>query len=738
MSQFFALLRCKLFFYNRPKGFLFGAKFLLMLFILAGVSLLAFVHVSPTASMQSSTSNQIGRLTSMGNGQRRTFYEYDTLGRVTRAAHKLDDNTQREFVTAYGYPHNPASTTGPGTVIVSESFPDGERVDYSYDTGGAQQTVRTTPFGGPTQNIVNKVLRNARGQISRVEYGNNAVTTYRYQGDDAGDVPSLRLKQSRTDISGVKQQEFFYTFDANGNVTGVTDGFNSVLTANYGYDSLDQLTSMTTPSNGTTLTYNYDKLGNLTNKEGATQTYGGAQSCTGCEPNRGPHALATSRGVTHNYDANGNLITSSDGTAITWNSENMATKVVQGGVTKYQKFFLGESLWKKVESGLTTYYLPSLRIENGQYRKFFGGFAERSPDGTIKFYHGDHLGSSSLVTDANGTVVRRQAYMPYGEDRYVSGVFSPKYQFNFKEKESTGFYDYGARLYNPATGRWLSADTMTVDGLNRYAYVSNNPLRYRDPTGHFQQDTIEAHKESWRVFLDAIGSVKMKNETLTIFLKGIYNDGMEPALDGKIKKYNKTNHAVGVPNANGAVDAAVPQNNDRAVNTFGKMLGTLRADKTLQPRVSIVTHSNGFMTLYEALRRSGTAINPSAITMIAPNAIGVTGSNLSRIDYVMSMTGNAKIKFILSTGDPFSGTFVTSARQLLRHFERGENTDPRVSISMVRLVNPIDGHQIHSIADALNNGGEVILMSGGRLSPEGARILGPGYRSRGTWIGSNR
>jgi RHS repeat-associated protein len=77
--------------------------------------------------------------------------------------------------------------------------------------------------------------------------------------------------------------------------------------------------------------------------------------------------------------------------------------------------------------------------------------------------------------------------MPYGADRAPTpvGTFTPKLQFNFKEKETTtGLYDYGGRMYNPATGRWLSADTSIEDGLNRYAYVTNNPVKYSDPTGH--------------------------------------------------------------------------------------------------------------------------------------------------------------------------------------------------------------------------------------------------------------
>src|SRR5262249_604774 len=115
----------------------------------------------------------------------------------------------------------------------------------------------------------------------------------------------------------------------------------------------------------------------------------------------------------------------------------------------------GESLWKKVEQGVTTYYLPSMRIENGVARKYYGTFAERQEGGDrqLRFYHPDHLGSSSVMTDQGGAVIRRGSYFPWGQDRGVDGTFTPKLQFNFKEKEATGFYDYGARLYDSVTGR---------------------------------------------------------------------------------------------------------------------------------------------------------------------------------------------------------------------------------------------------------------------------------------------
>jgi RHS repeat-associated protein len=415
--------------------------------------------------------NPIGRVTSAGNGQMRRFYEYDPLGRVARTEHRLDGGGYI-FTTTFGYPQG-IGTAGPGTVLRTQSFPDGEAVAFGYDASGAQRTITTTRPGTVTpQDVVRDIRRNARGETISVTYGNGVVSTHSYN-----DTTDLRLNRIQTTNGTGLVQDYLYGFDANGNVTSLSDGLVPSFSATYGYDSLDRLTSMTS---GSVVSYQYDSVGNLINKEGTVQTYGG----TG----RGPHALATAGATAYTYDFNGNVAVTSAGLALTWNAENMATQASLGGVVKNRKSFVGEELWKKLEGGTTTLYLPSLLLENGVPRKFFGIFAERSPDGSLKFYHGDHLGSSTVVTDATQAVVHRIAYMPYGADRGVAGgSFAPRYQFNFKEKESTGLYDYGARLYDPATGRWLSADSSLQDGPNRYAYVSDNPLAYVDPTGHFEE-----------------------------------------------------------------------------------------------------------------------------------------------------------------------------------------------------------------------------------------------------------
>jgi RHS repeat-associated protein len=456
-----------------------------------------------------SQSNLVGRVVSTGDGRARRFESYDGHGRSVSTKHVLD-GLSYQYDTAYGFPCASDACTnavgaGDGPVVVSQTFPDSEVVRYTYDAGGAEQSVTATPSGGATQTIVSRILRNARGQTTEVDYGDGTSTTHYYN-----DGTNLRLNQLETFLTATPStilQLYTYAFDGNGNVTGVNDYCNEASTVacttsapntvyswSYQYDSRNQLVKGT--RNGVVYSYTYDALGNLTNKEGVTQTY--FPSGAGLPR---PHALSAVGAVTYAYDANGN-VSGTNGAAtnlaIAWSADDMPERTVYGSVTT-TKSFLGESLWKKVQGTSTTYYLPSLRVENGAHRKFYGGFAERdisdttgcttnSIFGCLKFYHGDHLGSSTLATNAAGSVVHRESYKPYGESLLSTppGPFTPENQFAFKEREKdgSGLYDFGARMYNPATARFLSADSDDADGLNRYAYVKNNPLAYTDPTGH--------------------------------------------------------------------------------------------------------------------------------------------------------------------------------------------------------------------------------------------------------------
>jgi RHS repeat-associated protein len=82
----------------------------------------------------------------------------------------------------------------------------------------------------------------------------------------------------------------------------------------------------------------------------------------------------------------------------------------------------------------------------------------------------------------------RTGYDPYGAVHY-GGALPTDFTFTGQRAEGFGLYDYRARWYDPALGRFVSADTVVPEpgnpqALNRYAYVTNNPLRYTDPSGH--------------------------------------------------------------------------------------------------------------------------------------------------------------------------------------------------------------------------------------------------------------
>ena len=115
------------------------------------------------------------------------------------------------------------------------------------------------------------------------------------------------------------------------------------------------------------------------------------------------------------------------------------------------------------------------------------------PNDTTKeetfFYHSDHLGSTSYITDDRGNITQYDAYLPYGEllvDEHSSSEDLP-YKFNGKQfDEETGLYYYGARYMNPVTGLWYGVDPLAekYQSIGGYVYCIGNPVKYFDPDGN--------------------------------------------------------------------------------------------------------------------------------------------------------------------------------------------------------------------------------------------------------------
>jgi len=104
--------------------------------------------------------------------------------------------------------------------------------------------------------------------------------------------------------------------------------------------------------------------------------------------------------------------------------------------------------------------------------------AKINETGNITYYHSDHLGSTSIMTDSRGEVVEEQKNLPFGE--LIQG--DERYGFTMKELDETDLQYFGVRYYNPEVGRFLTIDPL-LQYASPYIYAGDNPLRYVDPTG---------------------------------------------------------------------------------------------------------------------------------------------------------------------------------------------------------------------------------------------------------------
>jgi len=128
---------------------------------------------------------------------------------------------------------------------------------------------------------------------------------------------------------------------------------------------------------------------------------------------------------------------------------------------------------------------------------------------SLYYYHPDHLGSASVITDGNGNLREHTEYFAFGETWVQEGA-SKKTPFMYTGKEldqETGLYYYGARYYDPRTSVWQSVDPILEKylpsgdpekdknlpgmggvfnpiNLSVYAYSHHNPVSYLDPDGN--------------------------------------------------------------------------------------------------------------------------------------------------------------------------------------------------------------------------------------------------------------
>jgi RHS repeat-associated protein len=438
----------------------------------------------------------IGFRTSMADGTSTnpTSWEYDARGRLVKETKWIDSQS---FTTEWDY--NSAD------LPIWMKYPDTEVVNYEYDA-------RMLPISvtGKANYVTSMAYDSAGRMISRT-LSNGLTQAFGYYGwsEKVNNVgQGARLKTLMTGTL----QNLAYQYDAVGNVTQIVNSAASE-TNTYQYDELNRLRFWTL--NNVTEEYSYDTAGNLDVKNGMDLNYDDADHV---------HAV-THIGETQKYwyDENGNQETriyGADTYTQVYDAENRMVEVKKGINTIAKFTYNGDGQKVKSEVNGETVYLV-----NGYYEKkgseitkyYFAGASRIAmrkytiPQSMeLEYMLGDHLGSTSITTDTTGAKVSEMRYTPWGEVRYhwvdEDLITDPAYklpvytftgQRSFMDDPSTtavegfGLLDYNARMYDPAIGRFVSADSIVaggVQGYDRFNYVGNAPTVYTDPSGHFRTD----------------------------------------------------------------------------------------------------------------------------------------------------------------------------------------------------------------------------------------------------------
>ena len=285
---------------------------------------------------------------------------------------------------------------------------------------------------------------------------------------------------------GSINSRFDYTYDATGRRTAVT---NLNGTWNYGYDANGQLTSVSL-LNGGTVQYSYDAAGNR-----ATMVSGGAT--TGYNVNNLDQYTSVGGGA-YGYDADGNM-TSAGASTYSYDDENRLTAVSgPTGSWTYQYDALGNRVAQTSGSTTTQFLIDptgmgSVVAEFGGSGNLVNHFAyglgltsSLPASGSAQFYQFDGSSDTVAVTGTGGAVLNTYRYLPFGEKVVTGSIPNPftyAGQFGVSD-DGDGLYYMRARYYDPTIGRFISEDPLQFGGgINRYAYVRNNPISRIDPMG---------------------------------------------------------------------------------------------------------------------------------------------------------------------------------------------------------------------------------------------------------------
>lgn len=458
----------------------------------------AFTYDQTTDAYGNATGNGIGRLTSESSGSGTTAwsaaYHYDPMGRIAQKRQQWGEYPWAPYMF---YQYDLA-----GNTTIADNG-ESRRFYYTYDGAGRAISLTAGPAsGGIDATLVSTVNYSAVGE-SYANLGNGSQARRGY--DNRMRLNSFRLAVSPSAFNYL--DAWNVTYDTNGNVLTGGNQYYPESAWTYTYDNLNRLVTAAS-LRGTGCQYSYDTYGNRLS-QAPYQSGTCAQTTTNYSGNR----ISTPG---YSYDAAGNLTYDSANT-YTYDAEGRLSSIHNSTTSvSYQYSPEGQRVGKTLNGVFTNYaYDPSGRLmwtnfgNNTPEDIYFNGrhfgylYTTSSPTVNVPlskviYSTVDWLGSETTRFDASQNMVGGFYHLPFGDGQLtVSGTDDDTLHFTGKERDAESGLDYfGSRYYGSSMGRFMSpdwsedpdpvpyADLENPQTLNLYGYVTNNPLRLYDPTGH--------------------------------------------------------------------------------------------------------------------------------------------------------------------------------------------------------------------------------------------------------------
>ena len=450
-----------------------------------------------------------------------TAYYYDIKGRVVKTVQSNPLGGYDVAATVYTFTNKPATVTHTHTAsgkttrteVYTYSYNHADRLlkvehtlggtkitlaDYAYDNLGRLQS--KSLHGSATNKLT--YAYNVRGWLTGISgskftqnlYYNTGTGTAKYNGS----ISSMTWKAgNESTIRGYK-----FTYDGLSRLMNATYGETAGINTNTnrfsenvtGYDKNGNIKTL--QRYGQTAASSYGLIDNLTFTLGGNQLSRVDDAAAASAYNGGfEFKDGVKQANEYTYDSNGNLTKDLNKgiSTITYNVLNLPNMVTfsDGSTIAYTYGADGTKLKTVHKTGSTTTttdYCGNVVYENGVQKLLLTdeGYVTLS-DGKYHYYLKDHQGNNRVVINQSGTVEETNHYYPFGGVFASSGNVQP-YKYNGKEldaKKGLNWYDYGARHYDAALGRFTTNDRFAekYHSMSPYQYGANNPVKNVDVNG---------------------------------------------------------------------------------------------------------------------------------------------------------------------------------------------------------------------------------------------------------------